>query len=713
MTTFLRLIQAGADEKGEALADAAARWRSGSELHGIFEVEPLSFGMVPGSPFAYWVNERVRKLFVECPVLADLGVTGHSGASTMADFRHIRGWWEVSPGKIGFSREETRKGQRWVSLAKGGEYSPYYYDLDLVVDWYDDGRIMKTTVSEYRGSRGWGYGWSAAINGHSEYFKRGFTWPRRTTSGFSLRILPPGCIFGDKGPAISGGPELWLLALMNSAAYEGLLKLQLAAGDAAARSYEVGLVERTPLPPNAETEATLLANRAAQAWLLRRRESASAAVSHAFTLPALLRTSGDTLAARAEAWSSQRVETQDKLARIQAEIDEVAFRLYGIDGEDRRQLEQGFGSLGSSVDEVDEDSDDEAADEGSEAAGLVGLIEALLEWTMGVALGRFDVRLATNQSLPPADPDPFDPLPVCSPGMLQDEAGIPATEAPPGYPLELPLHGILVDDPGHPWDVVTRMEAVLDFVAGEHAPGWIHEAEAILGRGLRDWLRRYGFERHLKRYSRSRRKAPLFWHLTPKSREYGIWLYSPVATRDTLYRVLNDYLDPRLKAAERRLFELRQQAGESPTGQQRRDLMAQESLVEELRAFREEVARAAPLWVPHRDDGVVLNCAVLWRLFGHHRAWQSECRSKWGELAKGKYDWAGWAMHLWPERVVRGCAADRSIAIAHGLEEALWEQDGDGKWEPRSDADEQVARLAAERRSPAIQAALDDFIRAG
>src|SRR5690606_25184009 len=142
----------------------------------------------------------------------------------------------------------------------------------------------------------------------------------------------------------------------------------------------------------------------------------------------------------------------------------------------------------------------------------------------------------------------------------------------------------------------------------------------------------------------SRRKAPLVWHLAPKSRDYGIWLYSPVATRDTMYRVPNDYVDPKLRTAEHRLLELRQEGGDSPTGQQRRELGDQESLVGELREFREELTRVAPLWRPHRDDGVVLNCAVLWRLFAHHRAWQGECKKKWGELAQGKYDWAGWAM---------------------------------------------------------------------
>jgi hypothetical protein len=135
--------------------------------------------------------------------------------------------------------------------------------------------------------------------------------------------------------------------------------------------------------------------------------------------------------------------------------------------------------------------------------------------------------------------------------------------------------------------------------------------------------------------------------------------------------------------------------------------------VEELRAFRGQVTLLAPLWKPHRDDGAVLNCAVLSGLFDHYRTWQKECAKKWGELAGGKYDWAGWAMHLWPARVVATCASARSIAIAHGLEEALWEEGGDGKWKPRSDVEEQVAKLLAERRSVAVESALEAYERAG
>ena len=63
-------------------------------------------------------------------------------------------------------------------------------------------------------------------------------------------------------------------------------------------------------------------------------------------------------------------------------------------------------------------------------------------------------------------------------------------------------------------------------------------------------------------------------------------------------------------------------------------------------------------------------------------------------------------MHLWPERVVPKCAEDRSLAIAHGLEEVFWVEGDDGKWKARAKPTTPVAELVAARSSPAVRDAL-------
>ena len=140
---------------------------------------------------------------------------------------------------------------------------------------------------------------------------------------------------------------------------------------------------------------------------------------------------------------------------------------------------------------------------------------------------------------------------------------------------------------------------------------------------------------------------------------------------------------PKLAHEERQLTSLVQNAGDSPSAKERKEIAAQEAFVEELRAFLDEVKRVAPLWNPTLDDGVVLTMAPLWRLVPQHKPWQKELKGRWDELRAGNYDWAQIAMHLWPERVVPKCATDRSLAIAHGLEDVFWADGADGKWKPR------------------------------
>lgn len=220
------------------------------------------------------------------------------------------------------------------------------------------------------------------------------------------------------------------------------------------------------------------------------------------------------------------------------------------------------------------------------------------------------------------------------------------------------------------------------------------------------------FASHLKMYSAGGRAAPVYWQLATASARYSVWLYIQRFTKDTLFRVQNDCVGPKLTHEERRLTNLIQGAGGSPSPSQRKEIAEQESFVEELRAMLAEVKRVAPLWNPDLNDGVIINFAPLWRLVPQHRVWQKECKDCWDRLVAGEYDWAHLAMHLWPERVVPKCAEDRSLAIAHDLEDAFWVEGPDGKWQKGEVDSVTVARLVADRTSPAVKDALRSLLEA-
>src|SRR5689334_20701247 len=121
---FLRLLQH--DSKSSALGEVVDKLRNGEPAIEVYTVDPASFGLVPGSPFAYWVKDEVRRLFVEMPRLGSSGREIQVGASTKDDFRFVRAWWETPVILSARSREDTLNNKRWVPFAKGGAYYPYY-----------------------------------------------------------------------------------------------------------------------------------------------------------------------------------------------------------------------------------------------------------------------------------------------------------------------------------------------------------------------------------------------------------------------------------------------------------------------------------------------------------------------------------------------------------------------------------------------------------
>jgi hypothetical protein len=248
VTTFLRLL--GEADKACSLLASCSAFRSQGADKRAFQVPPESFRVIPGAPFAYWVSENVRQQFRRHPTFLQDERWPSFGASTKDDFRYLRALWEVSSDNIAIRRVETAH-SKWTPIAKGGSFSQYYAHIHLCINWMNDGKELKADISEYRGSRGWGYQWSAALNGHDFYFRPGLTWPRRT-NGLSFRVMPQGCIFADKGPGAfvvddASEPLLALLALVNSQAFGLLVSVQLARTELA-QSFEIGLIQQTPIP---------------------------------------------------------------------------------------------------------------------------------------------------------------------------------------------------------------------------------------------------------------------------------------------------------------------------------------------------------------------------------------------------------------------------------------------------------------------------------
>lgn len=380
-----------------------------------------------------------------------------------------------------------------------------------------------------------------------------------------------------------------------------------------------------PIPNLEEDQSSRLSDLVRKGWSTKRLVNTTEETSHAFLLPSELRSRlGDCEMHTLEA----------ELARIQDEIDNIAFDAYGFSLEDRATVTQTI------VSDDDAEQDEDAEEEVEVPADLRS---SLLSWAVGVAFGRFDWRLATGERAAPPEPEPFDPLPAKSPGMLPDGA--------------TPFHqyaGILVDDQGHPHDLARLVEQVLETV------------DAPVAEDVRRWLQKDFFAFHLKRYSKSRRKAPIYWPLATASGSYTLWLYYPGLSDQTLFTAVNDFVDPKLEDVRKELQALRDKgAGRSKQDEKRLEALA--SLEHELADLRDSLLEIASNYRPNHDDGVQITAAPLWKLF-RLKPWQKVLKDTWAKLEKGDYDWAHLAMNYWPQRVREKCVTDKSLAIAHELE---------------------------------------------
>jgi hypothetical protein len=500
-------------------------------------------------------------------------------------------------------------------------------------------------------------------------------------------------VFADKGPGIvdigDSRAVMALLGWMLSRPFLACLESTVSFG-----SYEVGIVQRMPAYPTSADVADLLATAADEVANLQAARAAADEVDLRFERPAVLAvTTVGSIEDAVQRVLIDRAASNERVQTAVAAAELVLDRALGFSAPELAFLDAEIGVLLGSLPKSDAPppSDFSGAVEDALSSGTTRSPElgpsvepwfdslclryrkhpstvlswlqesahsvdvpaaqearSLLSYLVGAAFGRWDVRLAGSGSQDPRR-GPTECLPPSPPAMLVDSDGFPARQAPVDYPLGLPPGGLLVDEPGSRWDIEAAVVRAAAAVF-EEPSAIVAEALGIAGRKtIRDLLRRQFFKDHLSQYSKSRRKAPIYWPLTVPSKNWGVWVYGPMLRRETLYAVVSEAARRERLAHETsaRLRREQQQGGADQAGRKlAEELDAEEKLAEELRLFRAEAERVAGLgWEPDLDDGMLLCAAPLAELFS---AWPDVKKAR-DELRKGCYDWATvsrWASQL-------------------------------------------------------------------
>jgi len=591
---------------------------------GSMKYLPLKdIAAIPGRPMCLHASPRILHQWRLDKPLDPRTATVATGNHTFDDERFIRIFPEIVP-----------EVDNWVQYEKGGEFQPFFSPSSIFLRWARSGAQLRALNTD-------AYGSDAQVMQSSKHWgKFGLCFNHVSSVGFSPRVLPEGTIFSSESISIfleadhsrnKRAVRDSYLALLGFLASTVAQELVYVFGRF--RKIENRAVSGIPVSfSRLNVFQERLAAMAAEGISISRQLSSFDETSPCFLIPERI--------AKSSSSQSSRTFLKGEAVELYTALDEICDRIMEVSDADmlaerRSDLVGQFSLLRANHSE--QDLDDEC-----------------LSWATGVAFGRFDWRLATGEREAPPEPDPFDPLPAKSPGMLANGAE--------------PFHrhsGILVDDRGHPHDLPRLIEEVLALVQAD-VPG-----------DVRRWLQRDFFPMHLKQYSKSRRKSPIYWPLSTTSGSYTLWLYYPSLTSQALYSAVNDFVEPKLRQVSRDAATLRDK-GAARTRDDEKGFEALQALELELIELHDTLLQIAPTYRPNHDDGVQITAAPLWQLF-RHKPWQKILKDTWAKMEKGDYDWAHLAMAYWPDRVREKCKTDKSLVIAHDLEHLYIEPEAQPK----------------------------------
>ena len=200
---YIRLSDfVGADQQGpralQALADPDCGW--------FYRADARGFGVIPGSPIAYWVGQGMLSAFRNGESI--VGFSDYTGSQnkTGDNNRFLRMCWEVSTSGIG--RNKT-----WAFYSKGGDFRRWYGNLNCVV------RTRQDDFDFYAHNPG------SNLLMKKYWFEPGITYTMLTSGKPNFRSYPNIGGFDMAGPTICGLGQRqdWCLAFLNTSIAASML----------------------------------------------------------------------------------------------------------------------------------------------------------------------------------------------------------------------------------------------------------------------------------------------------------------------------------------------------------------------------------------------------------------------------------------------------------------------------------------------------------
>jgi len=593
----------------------------------LFVVPSISFLHLPDSIIGFYFNNSEIRIFNDNKSLEDIGIGAKTGCSFNPD-QHYRHFWEIP----------LRSMMSVKALYNGGAFSMFYMPYRQFV-YYWDGEVRLQ------------YNSNVTLRNINLQLQSGLGYGERGEI-LDAHILKSSSAFTNEGkgiPVLNRNTALVALSYLNSILVQKIVNLY-----GSIHHKTSGSISLLPfLNINNEHEAVELAD---QIIKIKRQWFSIDETGAEFR--GLLNLFSNSNSIKLELGKISIKLQNDSTTYSNLILRNDNFWL--VNSEFSNALKATYIQYSQKRPKENLISIDGLADETIQVNPIMSY--EIISNLVGVAFGRWDIRRIISPELIPEFGDYFDSLPFMPVVTLN--------EVPKDYPIQIPTNGIFVGNHSASDSLLKAInnaiykiwQASSDIITNELIEiGKINSLEQFLSNpnGF--------FDFHYKRYTKSRREAPIYWPISTSSGSYTVWLYYPKLTDQTLVAVINNYLQPRIDDVKNQIKPLEMNSNLDNKGL--KELAALKDFEHELEQMKMELLRITALpYKPNHDDGVLITAAPLHNLFRHTK-WRKATEDCWKALEKGEYDWAHLTYSIWPDRVTKKSKKDLSMAIAHGLED--------------------------------------------
>ena len=535
-------------------------------------ISQANFEKIPGSPIAYWVSEKMIKIF-SYDLIKNIS-DAKQGIATGNNDYFLREWHELSIRKISFHNKKNK----WYPYRKGGTNRKWYGNFSLVVNFENEGFEIKN----YKDENGKLKSRPQNLN---YQFKEGLTWSLTNSGTFSLRYAPENFIFDVNGMTLfpyNSNDFFQILGVFNSKVGNAILKIINPT-----MAFQSGDIESVPF-----IRSSINTSFVEQNIYFSKADWDSRETSWDFETHPLLKAEKSTLQSAYQAWESKVTQDFYQLHANETELNRIFIEIYGLQDELTPEVKL------KDITILQEELNSNALGDATEPIGTLPIkqdvvMRQLISYLMGCLMGRY--RLDKSG------------LHIAHPAPTAEETAV--------YTYH--LNRVEIDEDG----IIPLMDSTCSFAdnalirikhlleaqwgGDKQLVDTINYLQATLGKELETYLVRDFWKDHCARYQ----KRPIYWLFASPKGAFQVITYMHRMNKYTVDKIRSKYLLLHIRNLENQ-FSVLQADDASLTREQSKRMDKIKSDLEECRAYDLVLKDVADHQIEFDlDDGVVVNYA--------------------------------------------------------------------------------------------------------